>query len=451
MDAFFLQSRRTVLLAVPIISGHVGQMLMSWVDTVMIGHLGVVPLSACALSNMLLMVPFVLCFGILSSVSIRASLAFGADDEPGAVRALHAGLGIAGVLGAAVFLLAVILLPGLGLLGQPPAVVDALPGYFILCAISAVPALTGASAKSFAESLARPWIPFWIVIASVGLNAVLNWLLIFGNLGFPQMGLEGAGWGTLLARLACGVGLITYALSLRQNDSTRSASAGLAREIRAQLRLGLPVGGMYLAEISGFSFGSLMMGWIGVDALAAHQIALTCAGTTFMVPLGLSQAVCVRVGHSRGRGLPDDCRLIAWGGLLMAVCIMGVFGGTFLLFGGALARIFTPDPQLIALASGLLAVAGFFQVFDGVQVVASGILRGFEDVRFPMIFGAVSYWLVGIPTGSLLAFSLGLGATGIWIGFSIALFLAAVGLTLRVAWRLNASVSIRAAGSGTNS
>jgi len=429
----------------PIICGHVGQMLMGWVDTLMIGRVGVTPLAASAFSNTLLMVPFVFCFGILSAVSVRGSLAYGSGSKANLKLAMQVGI----ICGAALGLLtgaAVTFLSGsLQLFGQPAEVVSATPGYLVLCAWSAVPALISTASKSTCEALSRPWGPFWVVLGSVGLNVILNWVLIFGNLGMPELGLEGAGLATLIARTVAAVLILVITVKVHRQvasslgDTSQHPEAppnSHRKELITQIRLGGPVGAMHLAEISGFSFGSLMMGWISVDALAAHQIALTCAATTFMVPLGLSQAVCVRIGQARGAQAIERAPRVALAGLALAASLMACFGIGFWFGGAALASLFTSNTALVAVATGLLHIAGVFQVFDGIQIVASGALRGYEDVVFPMWFGALSYWGLALPIGSALAFGLGMGGAGIWIGFCFGLGSAAIGLSLRLRHRI---------------
>ena len=307
------ENRRTLALASPIIAGFVGQMLMGWADTIMVGRVGVVPLAACAFANTMLAVPFVFGFAVLSSVSVRASLAFGGGRTRMPGEALRAGLVIGSILGICVVSAIHAALPLLPWLGQGPEINAACRNFLVLCAWSSVPVFVTTVTKNFCEALSRPWVPFWIMIAGVLLNVGLNWILIYGNLGVPAMGLDGAGWQPLLARIAVAAAIVVYMLlapALKENLPADWLANGLFAEIRRLLAIGLPSGGMHLAEISGFAFGSLMMGWLGAEALAAHQIAITCAATTFMIPLGLSQAVSVRIGQARGAGeerkLPPD-------------------------------------------------------------------------------------------------------------------------------------------------
>ena len=433
------ENRRTLALASPIVAGFIGQMLMGLADTVMVGRIGVVPLAACAFANTVLAVPLVFGFGVLSSISVRASHAHGKGDKERAGEALRAGLVLAAVLGLLVALAIQFGVPLLPLLGQKPEVNAASVTFLILCGWSVLPVYLTTAAKNFCEALSQPWIPFWIVLASVLLNVALNWLLIYGNLGFPALGLEGAGIATLLARIAATVAIFAYvftAHSLKSHRPTRWLAPGLGNHFRKLVALGLPVGGLHFCEVSGFAFGSLMMGWISVDALAAHQIAITCAATTFMLPLGISQAVSVRVGQARGARQTERCRPIVFGAIGVTLGFMAGFAVLFIGAGRLIAGMFVPSPEIISLAAHLLIIAGVFQLFDGLQIVSSGALRGFEDTRAPMLIGAVAYWVVALPVSGVLAFGVGIGAPGIWMGFVAGLAVAAVLLFTRLQKRL---------------
>ena len=433
------ENRRTLSLASPIIAGFVGQMLMGWADTIMVGRVGVIPLAACAFANNLLAVPLVFGFAVLSSVSVRASHAFGGGRARVAGDALRAGFVVGGVLGLCVVAAIHAALPFLPWLGQGPEITAACKNFLILCAWSAVPVFFTTAAKNFCEALSRPWVPFWIMMAGVLLNVGLNWIFIYGNLGAPAMGLDGAGVATLTARICVAAAIIAYVLlgsALKNSLPASWTETGLSTEIRRLLAIGLPSGGMHLAEVSGFSFGSLMMGWLGAGALAAHQIAITCAATTFMVPLGLSQAVSVRIGQARGAREKRRYLPIIFGALTMAILIMAIFAVLFMSAGATIAAWFVANASVTTLAAQLLLVAGVFQIFDGVQITSAGALRGFEDTRGPMLIGILSYWLVALPISYFSAFRLGFGPSGIWFGFVMGLALAATALVVRLFLRV---------------
>ncbi len=433
------ENRRTLALAAPIVSGFLGQMLMGWADTIMVGRVGVIPLAACAFANTVLAVPFVFGFGLLSSVSVRASHAHGAGAHEEAGQTLRAGLVLALALGLIVATLITLSVPLLPWLGQQAEVNKACVNFLVLVAWSVIPLFLTVAAKGFCEALSRPWIPFWIVIGGVLINVALNWVFIYGNLGCPAMGLDGAGLATLLARIMV-VFVLGYYLwtsrSLRINLPTHWISPGLVEHLRHLLRIGLPSAAQHFCEVFGFAFGSIMMGWLSIDALAGHQIAITCAATTFMVPLGLGIAVSVRVGHARGAKELARCRPIIYGALGSIAIFSSLTALLFIVGGQVIASWFTTDASLIALSAKLLLLAGFFQLFDGLQVVSSGTLRGFEDTRFPMLIGILAYWVVALPFCYFFAFTLKIGPSGVWMGFVMGLAVAALALLSRVFNRL---------------
>ena len=429
------ENRHTLALAFPIVAGLVGQMLMGLADTLMVGHVGTVPLAACGFANTLLSVPLVFGFGVLAGVSVNASHAFGAGKPHLAGESLRGGLAISLVMGLLVALTAHALLRSLPIFGQPAEVNSSAGNYLLLCAWSMPTVFATGSTKNFCEALARPWPPFWIMLGGVLMNVLLNWILIYGNLGAPAMGIDGAGLATLLSRIATMIAMFLYpalAESLRAAWPTDWTAPGLMPEVKRLLGIGIHSGGLSLCEVTGFSFGSLMMGWLGVTELAAHQIALTCAATTFMVPLGIGQAVSVRVGQARGAGRFGEIRAIVHGTLGMTLGIAMLFAAVYLTLGSWIAGWFTEDPAVRALTAQLLILAGVFQVFDGIQIASSGALRGFGDTKIPFLFGILAYWVVALPVSHLAAFHFGLGASGIWIGFVVGLGVAAVALATRL-------------------
>ena len=433
------ENRRTAALALPIIAGHVGQMLMGWVDAVMVGQVGVVPLGACGFANTLLSVPLVFGFGLLSAVSVHASHAHGAGSDEGSTASVRGGFAVAGLLSLLLVAALWALLPHLAVFGQPAEVNAASRGFLTICTWSLVPVFFTTVAKNFCEAHGRPWWPFWILMSGVALNAFLNWILIFGNWGAPAMGLNGAGVATLIARAAVMVVVLGYPAAsptLRTSWPKRWLAPGIFEAARRILSVGLPSGAMTLFEVSGFAFGAIMVGWIGVDPLAANQIAMTCVATTFMVPLGLSQAVSVRVGQARGAGRFAVIRPVVFGALVLAVLFMSTSLVAFVFGGKAIAAWFIQDPAVRLMTAQLLLMGGIFQIFDGIQVVSAGALRGFEDTKIPMWIGVLSYWLVALPVSWTAAFAFGAGARGIWLGFVVGLAVAAAALFSRVRWRM---------------
>ncbi len=434
------EARGTVVLALPLVAGQVSQMLMGVADTLMIGRLGVIPLAAGTLAMTLVHVPLIFSIGVLVSVSIRVSQARGARDVAGARGAVRNGLYLALVLGGLALLGGLLFRPALRMLGQDAAVAEASETYFVIVMASLVPGLVCMVFKSFADAMNRPWGAFWILLAGVGLNVVLNWVMIYGNLGLPALGLEGAGWATVIARVVSAVVLFGWTArwgNFGEWVPRRWLRAPDWTAIRSLLRVGLPTSAQLLAEVGAFVMAMVMIGWISAEALAAHQIAITCAATTFMIPLGISMALTVRMGEAWGAGEWERMRPIATGGLLLGAGVMVASAVTFVLAGRMIAGWFIPDAVVIGIAAQLLVLAGFFQISDGIQIVAAGCLRGINDVRIPAWIALATYWVVALPVGAWLAFGREMGAVGIWLGLTVGLAIAAVWMGTRV-WRMTA-------------
>ena len=435
--SFFSECRATLLLALPLISGQLSLMLMGVVDTVMVGRLGVVPLGAATFSYTVLSVPFVLGLGLLSSVSVRVSQASGADRPHDAREALRHATWLALGYGLLVVLAVALGLPLLSRLGQPAEVVARAPIFLMTCAVSLVPALLSMTWKSHADALNHPWPPFWIMLGGVGVNVVLNWLLIWGHCGFPALGLEGSGIATLTARMLVAVVMfrwITRSVRVRDWTPPRWFVRCRLGAFFHLLAIGFPASLQMLTEVCAFSAASLLIGTLGAVALDAHQVAITCAATTFMVPLGVALAITVRVGEIVGAGERARLRRVLLGGWLFAVSFMSVSMLAFLLFGRDIGAMFTSDAGVIEITAKLLLVAGVFQLFDGLQVVSACALRGVNDVRVPAWVAFFAYWIVALPCGAALGLGLHQGAMGVWIGLAMGLGVAAVALGFR-AWR----------------
>lgn len=435
---FYGESKLTLRLAIPMIAGQMSQMLMGLVDTLMVGYIGVVELAAVAFANSLLMVPLIFGIGLLHCIPVRVAQAHGRGKKKEIAEVLRHGMLLSVVAG--VILLGVVVLVSFRLhwFGQPVEVVKASRTFLILVGISILPMLMGMSLKQFSEALDHPWPPTWIMLGSVGLNAVLNWVLIYGNLGFRPMGLEGAGWATLIARVVCVVVLFWYVLKAERFKGAvplRWRAALHWASLRGLLVIGIPASLHLLLEAGAFAGISIMMGWIDTVSLAAHQITLSCAGTTYMIPLGIAMAVTIRVSQKMGADKVKRVRIAGTSGFIMAVTVMCCSATLFGFGGQFIAGWFTNDYEVIKLAGALFVVAGIFQIFDGVQVVAAGALRGMNDVNIPVVYTFFSYWVVGLTLAYWLCFSLGWGGVAIWIGLAVALAIASVLLVTRF-WAL---------------
>jgi len=429
------ESRTTLALALPLMIGQLSQMLLGVADTVMVGRLGVTELAALTFANSLFHVPFVFGIGALTAVSVFTSNARGAAKPEDAVESCRNGLWLASVLGGLLFLLSLPVSRHLTVFGQPAEVAAATGTYFLILMASAIPALASIALKNHADALNRPWPPFWIFLAGVLLNIGLNWILIFGNWGCPALGLEGAAWATLVSRLAILAAMVFWLRRSAELAAWISRSRWMSpsfTRMRSMLAVGLPASIQMLFEVSAFSLSGLFMGWIGATAMAAHQIAITLAASAFMIPLGLSMALTVRVGESWGAVDSRRCRTIITSGWMLSGCCGLAAASGFFLGGNWLASWFTVDAEVIRLTSALLLIVGIFQIFDSLQVASASMLRGMHDARVPAMIGFAAYWIISLPTGALLAFGLDHGAEGVWWGLASGLFIACVALGLRL-------------------
>ncbi|MGJ8676753.1 MAG: MATE family efflux transporter [Akkermansiaceae bacterium] len=441
--SFVREAKATLILALPLMAGQVGQMLMSLADTVMVGKVGVVPLAAATFANTLLIVPFLFGVGLLIAISVRVSQGRGGQRDDDVRGALRHGTWLAVILGLAVVLLMLLLLPFLGEFGQPDPVVDAMPGYLMFCAASMVPAYITMAWKNFGDALNKPWTPFWILMAGVLVNVLLNWIFIYGNCGFSALGLDGAGLATLLSRCITALALYFWLVHAPYTKVWTPVKLMAwwgnwdKKEFKKLMALGVPIGFQLVSEITAFSIGAVMIGIFGVVPLAAHQVALVCAYIAAMVPVGIAMALVVRMGEATESSVLGLKRVILLGAWLFSFLFTT---GSMLLFifcGYWISRSIVADPDVIELAVKLLVIVGVFQIVDGMQIVSFSALRGMGDVKTPAFLAALCYLGIAVPLSWVFAFPLHMGAEGVWWGLAIGLAIAAVVLGWR-SWRLAA-------------
>ena len=439
------ESRLTLGLALPLMIGQLSQMLLGVADTVMIGRLGVTEMAALTFANSLFHIPFVFGIGVLTAVSVFSSKARGASDQAAARGSCRHGLYLGTALGLLLFAISWMVSWKLDSFGQPPEVSARTTVFFRILMASGVPALASIALKNHADALNRPWPPFTIFLGGVLLNIGLNWVMIYGKLGCPALGLEGAAWATFISRSAILAAMIIWlrcGKNLNQWVPRRWFRKPHFPEIKQLLSIGFPASIQMLFEVSAFSLTGLLMGRFGPGAMAGHQIAITLAATAFMIPLGLSMALTVRIGQANGAGETTRLRPIVVSGWLLSAGFSLIAASSFLLLGTHISSLFIEDPKVIRLAASMLVIVGIFQIFDSLQVSSSAMLRGLQDVRVPAVIGFVSYWIVGLPLGIGLAFGLHLGPLGVWWGLAAGLFVACVTLGPRL-WNYTASASGR--------
>ncbi|MDX1532508.1 MAG: MATE family efflux transporter, partial [Rhodothermales bacterium] len=407
--------RATAALAAPLALTQLTQIAMSFVDVVMIGRLGEEALAAGVLGTTVFFTLFLVCMGVILAVSPMVAQAVGAGDRAGVGRAVRQGLWLATLLGLP--LMAVLSqTERLLLLAGQEAAVSALAGGYVQAILwGTLPNLWFTALRGFAEGVARPRPILLVTVAAAGLNAGLNYVLMYGKLGLPALGLVGCGISSAVVMWAM-FGLLLLFIRTDRDFRSWGAFATLRRPdpeaLRGLFRLGWPIGVGFGLEAGLFTTATLLTGWVGTAALAAHQIALNAASITFMVPLGVALATTVRVGQAAGRGDRSGAERAGWAGVAVGLLFMLFAALLFWLRPGWVVWVYTGEadaPGVAEVAVGLLGIAAVFQLLDGLQVTAGGALRGLKDTRSPMVVGAVAYWGVGVTAAYGLAFGLGLG------------------------------------------
>lgn len=426
--------RDVARLAAPIVVVQIGLMLMGVVDAAIVGRYSAQGLAAVALGNMYFNSVVTLGHGTLMALDPLVAQAVGANDTEAIERSVQRGL----VLCVAVSLpLSLALIPGdwvLGLLRQPTDVVPMAAQYARISIGGVLPYLAFITLRQTVQAFAlvRP-VVVAVVIANVA-NAILDWVLVFGKFGFPPMGSAGSAWATMSCRWLMAVILLWGCRQALIPFLRRWSRADVAiGPLWRMVRIGFPIGLQLWIEFMAFSVALILVGMLGTVPLAGHQIALMLAALTYMVPLGVSAAAAVLVGQAVGRGDAEAARREASAALACGVGFMSVTAVTLIAFAPVLARVFTTDAQIIAVAAVLLPIAGVFQVFDGIQGVSAGILRGAGDTRVPMWSNLAGYALIGLPLGAWLCFTQSMGAVGIWWGLVAGL----VAVAALLGWRVH--------------
>ena len=430
--------RPTLRLAVPLVLAELGWMSMAIVDTMMVGRL---PNSATAIAAVSLggILVHVLAFfggGLLIGLDTLVSQAFGAGQREDCHRSLVHGIYLS--LALTPLLMAPVWYFGslMRIAGIAPDIISLAVPYSRALAWGTLPLLLYFAVRRCMQgmNMVRP-IAFALVTANI-INAIGNWILTYGKLGAPAMGAVGSGWSTAWARIYLATVLVGYLLWYDQKHRTDLLRTPIQPElmrIRRLIALGFPAAMQITLEIGVFALVTALIGRLGAVSLAGHQVALNTVSFTYMVPLGISSAAAVRVGQAIGRRDPSGAASAGGSAIFFGAGFMTVAGIFLLLFPHAIARVYTPDPVVIKNTVILLAAGAAFQLFDGIQTVATGALRGAGDTRTPMFCHFTAYWIIGLPLGTWLCFQRGWGAFGLWAGLSLALIL--IGIVLLFAWR----------------
>ena len=418
---------------------------MGLVDTIMVGHLpdSAVAIGAVSLGTTLFYTIGLFGSSIMLGLDTLVAQAYGAGRLEECHRYLFNALYLGLLLGPAIMLLIFAGLPWLSHSGVDPTVLQATIPFLRALNWSTLPLVLYFVVRRYLQSMSvvKP-IVFTLISANL-INLLGNWALVYGHLGFPAMGVTGSGWSTFASRVYMAVMLMGAILYY---DRKRGGGLWLAsrklelRRVGLLLRLGLPAAAQQLLEISAFSVSTVLIGRLGAVALAGHQIALNIASITFMVPLGIGSAAAVLVGQALGMQEPARASRAGWMSLALGAGFMSCSAVALISMPRMIARIYSSQPEVIQAGATLLMIAAVFQLFDGIQAVATGALRGAGDTRTPMLANLLGYWVIGMPLGSLLCFRMGWGAAGFWTGLCVALIL--IGCILLMVWRRKMSSAV---------
>ena len=435
---YFAELRSLLRLAAPIIVSQLGQIGMNTADTIMVGPLGATPLAAAGLGTAIHQFFVTVSIGVIVGMAPLVSQAFGAGDVAQCRRTLVQGMWLALLISVPVVLVSLVGHELSLMLGQSPDVA-VLTGDYLRAIAASVPAVFLFMAfRQYLEGMgiAKPAMVF--TFFGLALNVVANRVLIYG-VGdvIPALGLVGSGWATTIVRWSMFCALAAYVVWRADLHPFRGVSLKVDPVLLGRIgTIGAPVGMQFGLEVGLFSFAAIMMGWVGPLELAAHQVTINIAATTFMVALGVSLAGSIHVGQHIGGARPESMRRAVLATYTLAVGFMSVCALLFVGIGDALIALYTGEAAIIALGARLLLVAAAFQVFDGAQVAGVSVLRGAADTRTPMMIAGVGYWGIGMPIAWLLGFRTSLGPVGVWIGLSAGLAAVAVLLAMRVYRRL---------------
>ena len=430
-------ARAILLLGLPLVGGHVAQFAIGMTDTIMLGWYGALELAGVTLAGSYFFTLFLLGSGFAFAVMPLVAAAAGSGEDRQVRRATRMGLWLSLLFGVFAMPLMLWSKPILLLLGQEEDVTDIAAQYLRVAGWGIFPALLVMAIKSYLAALGRTQIVLWITVTAALVNVLCNYSLIFGNWGAPELGILGAAIASLVTQAVSLIFVVVYALKvLPEHELLKNFWKPDPEMFTQVFKLGLPIGLTNLSESSLFAASAIMMGWLGTIPLAAHGVVVSLAGLTFMVHLGLSNAATIRAGNAFGRRDRDHLKrgtqvvtVLSLGMSVVAILV-------FVIFPEQLIGLFL-DPSeperdaILAVGVGLLVVAALFQMVDGLQAIALGVLRGVQDTAVPMAMAAISYWVLGIPVSYFLGFVLELGGVGVWLGLVTGLGCAAVLLMTR--------------------
>lgn len=421
-------------LAYPVMLSNLGHVMMGVSDNIMVGHVDAESLAAAGLANVAFNVLMLFGIGVSYAITPLVATADGERNNHNIIETFRHGFIINLVNGILLAVIVYLCKNVLYHIDQPPEVVVLSIPYLSIITFSLIPMLIFQTFKQFAEGLSNTRIAMIIIVVSNVVNIGLNYILIFGHAGFPAMGLNGAGWATFTSRIFMALtfaAYIYYAPAFRKFRAGFSIGNYSSKLFNKMLHFGVPAGVQFIFEAAAFDFSLVMMGWMGASTQAAHQIGINLATISYMTTSGLAAAATIRVSYFLGRKDLKNLKMASYTLMVMALTFMTLCALVFIFGRHWLPGLYVNDKEVIGIASSLLIIAGLFQLSDGMQVVCISALRGLQDVKIPSLLIFASYWIIGLPLGYWLAFTMGYGAIGIWLGLFLGLTLTATAMFIR--------------------
>lgn len=420
---------------------NLGHVLMGFTDNIMVGHVNSTSLAGAGLALVVFNVLLLFGIGVSYAITPFVAEAHGKNDDQTIVDVVRHGFVINLING---IFLATLVFFGKNLLykiNQPPEVVALSIPFLSIITYSLIPVMIFQTLKQFAEGLSLTKVALIVMIGANVVNVGLNYVLVFGHFGFPAMGLEGSAWATFFSRIFMAIAIAAYVYyhpAFKKFRGVFDVTGYSKRIFSKMLHLGIPSGVQFIFEVAAFDFSLVMMGWLGAQTLAAHQIAINLATISYMTTAGLAAAATIRIGYYLGSRDFRNMKMAAWSLLAMAIVVMCAWATLFIAGKNWLPEIYVDDISVIPIAATLLIIAGLFQLADGIQVVCVAALRGLQDVKVPSVFILIAYWIIGLPLGYYFAFSLDLKGPGVWWGLLIGLTITAAAMYFRLRKKMNA-------------
>lgn len=426
--------KRNLSLALPVMITQAGQMMVQFADSIMVGHLGTTQFAAVGFASAIFYIGFVFCACFTQGLIPYIGQNYGRGDKKSVSQYFCNGIVLNVVMCSIIISIMGGIIPFMDHMGQDPQILGYAKSYYKIMVYSLVPSVLFFMIRNLTEGIGNTKFSMKVTLICNILNIILNWILIFGHFGAPAMGVDGAAWATFISRvMMLVIGVVVVLSGRRYREYFKEVKwKSISREkIKELINTSIPLGFQGLVEMTTFSIAGIMVGWFGQEAMAAHQAANTITTFSFMIAQGVGVAATIRVSHQYGEGRYLDARMAGFAASHISIVLMFFAGITFVAFNDYIPLIFTKDPMVADIAGKLLYVAAAFQIFDATQLSALASLRALADVKWPLVFSIIAYYLVCIPMGYIGGVVLNLEAVGVWCGLLVGLLFAAVLFLLR--------------------